>query len=322
MNGVLRAPALHFLLGGAVLLAVSGWWDARRGAGLPGGGGPIVVTADDVAQLRTGWVREHGVPPGPDAERALVEAAVEEETLYREALARGIDRADGAVRERLVRLGGFVGEDGARDAAALEQEARRLGLAQRDVVVRRHLVQMMRLATGRLGPSDLPTEAELDTYLARHAEEFTAPAQVRLTHVYLSADRHGPALARDAATLLAALRREGADPLLAPARGDAFIHGASVGPVSGADLERVFGGAFARALEDAPPGRWVGPVPSGYGLHLVWVHERVPARLPTLATVRSRVLHGWLAERSADRARERLEVMKARYQVRVDAPVR
>ena len=320
MRRLLRSPALHFLAAGGVLLAVTSWWDRHHDGGRPVTDGRIVVTADDLAELRAGWVREHGALPGADAERALIEDAVDEEVLYREAVAHGIDRADGAVRERLVRLGGFLGEDGVRDAAALEEEARRLGLTQQDVVVRRHLVQMMRLATRRVGPVDLPTEAELDAYLARHAAEFAAPAEVRLTHVYLSADRHGPALARDAAVLLAALQRAGGDPGLAPARGDAFIHGASIGPVSGADLERLFGVSFARAVEEAPPGCWVGPVPSGYGLHLVWVHERIPVRLPALAAVRSRVLHAWLEERGAARAHTRLEALRARYDVRVDAP--
>jgi len=45
--------------------------------------------------------------------------------LFREAIALCIDREDGAVRDRLVRLGGFVGED-AGGAEALEEEARRL----------------------------------------------------------------------------------------------------------------------------------------------------------------------------------------------------
>src|SRR5439155_1728964 len=82
---------------------------------------------------------------------------------------------DAAVRERLVRLGGFVGEEAGGSRDVLEREARRLGLERSDLVVRRHLVEMMRLAAGWLGPDDRPSEADLETYLARHAEELAEP---------------------------------------------------------------------------------------------------------------------------------------------------
>ena len=40
---------------------------------------------------------------------------------------------------------------------------------------------------------------------------------------------------------------------------------------------------------EAEMGRWSGPLASVYGLHFVWLHEREPARLPTLDEVRTRV---------------------------------
>src|SRR5206468_1630900 len=111
----------------------------------------------DLARLRETWTAEHGAPPSRVAAEGLVRAAIDEEVLYREAVARGFDRADATVRERLVRLGGFVGEEAGATPGALEREARRLGLERSDLVVRRHLVEMMRLAAAWLGPGDVPT---------------------------------------------------------------------------------------------------------------------------------------------------------------------
>src|SRR5262249_42012563 len=48
-----------------------------------------------------------------------------------------------------------------------------------------------RLAAGRLGPADLPTDAELQAWLAAHPERFLEPARLTLTHVYLGRDRRG-----------------------------------------------------------------------------------------------------------------------------------
>src|SRR2546426_9001950 len=177
MARVLRAPLLHFLVIGAALLALRAWWEPAAEPRPR-----IVIDAADVARLRETWTEEHDAPPSGAAEEALVRDAIDEEVLYREALARGFDRRDAAVRERLVRLGGFVGEEAGGSRDVLEREARRLGLERSDLVVRRHLVEMMQLAAGWLGPDDRPSEADLETDLARHAEELAQPARTRLGH--------------------------------------------------------------------------------------------------------------------------------------------
>ena len=217
MARLLRAPLLHFLLIGGALLGLRTWWRPEGSLAIRP---RIVIGRADLARLREGWAEEHGAPPGRAAELALVRDAVEEEILYREALARGFDRQDETVRERLVRLGGFVGEE-TGDRNSLERAARRLGLERSDLVIRRHLVEMMRLATGWLGRDGQPSEADLATYCAEHAAEFAPPVRIRLTHVYLSEDRRGAGVAADAARLLDDLRRTRTRPEVVGARGDA-----------------------------------------------------------------------------------------------------
>jgi PPIC-type PPIASE domain len=275
LRSLVRAPALHFLLAGALLFALRSVAEQRRPATADG-----ATVSDD-------------------------------ELLYREALALGVDRRDPAVRERLVRLGGFVGEE--RDEReAQEAEARRLGLEHSDLVVHRHLAEVMRLAAGRLDAADYPTEAELAAYLTAHADAFRAPARVRFTQVYLARDRHGTTLEADAARLLAELRREHVPPVDAAALGDASLIGATVGPIAAADLDRQLGPGFSASLDDAPVGSWFGPVRSSYGLHLIWVEERTDASVPSLDSVRAQVLHHMLRERSTARARERIAALRAR----------
>ena len=63
------------------------------------------------------------------------------------------------------------------------------------------------------------------------------------------------------------------------------------------DIERVFGKSFSRDLLQVDPGAWAGPVRSSYGLHLVYVRERVAARDPELSEVRQAVEREWSAKR-------------------------
>jgi len=313
-----RAPLLHFVLLGAVLFLI----DARRAPTRPDASlREIRMSQADVLAVRDEWKRRHGAAPGPAVMARLVADAVDEEVLHREALAAGLDRTDPLVRDRLARLGRFLDTNGSVAGGTFEdearaEEARRLGLAERDVVIRRHLIQAMRLGLARLAPADLPTDAELAGYLAAHPARFERPAHVRLTHVYFARAR---GVTRAAAERLRdRLARDGVPPDAAAADGDAFVHGAEIADAL-PRLDTVFGPGFGAAVAAAPLATWVGPVPSSYGLHLVWVHEREAAAVLPLAAVRSRVVHALLEERRQARLRERMAALRARYDIRIDA---
>jgi len=239
------------------------------------------------------------------------DVASDDEVLYRAALDLGVDREDRAVHERLARLATFVGEDAAGEAALVD-EARRLGIARNDLVVRRHLALVMRLAAGRLDAAELPTEADERAYLTAHEAELATPARIRFTQVYLGRVRHGEALDASADALVARLRRDAVPPERGPAFGDPFPTGSAVGPLSAADVDRRFGPGFAATLDAAAPGTWAGPIRSSYGLHVVWVHERLPAAAPSLDAVHGRVVHRLLRDRQEARARSRIAALRAR----------
>ena len=63
------------------------------------------------------------------------------------------------------------------------------------------------------------------------------------------------------------------------------------------DVERLFGASFVRDLLQVEPGKWTGPVWSSYGLHLVFVRERIEGRDPELSEVREEVEREWTAKR-------------------------
>jgi hypothetical protein len=320
---VVRRPGLHFLVLGALLFAISRV-APRRDIPDVDDRDSIVVTALDIERIRRDWKDEYGQSPDLVEEERLVQQAIEEEILHREALALGLHRGDRVVRRRLVQLAGFLGDPAAQDGGqdpgdvdedALEREARSIGLDRTDIVIRRYLVQMMRLLLARPRPADLPTPQELDAYFAAHEADFARPARMRLTHVYLSRDRRGEALEEDAASLLETLRRTRVDPH-GVEMGEPFARGADIGPASERDLERTLGPAFVPALAGAASGEWVGPVPSTYGLHLVWIHERVAGGAPPLEAVRSQAVHRFLRARQDERLRDRLRELRGRYDIR------
>jgi hypothetical protein len=234
-------------------------------------------------------------------------AGSDDELLWAAAVATGVDRDDAAVRDRLARLATFVGED-AGDAAARAETARRLGLDRGDLVVRRHLAQMMQLAAEQGGPVGPLDDATLEAWMAAHPERVALPPRVRLVQVFVGRERHGAGAEAEAARLLARLR---AGAVSADAAGDPFPGGGRVGPASADALARRFGRAFADVVADAPADAWIGPVASSWGLHLVQVVERVPARMPSLDEVRGQVVHAVLRERGRRQAAAQLAALRA-----------
>jgi len=310
MRRLLRLPLLHFLLGGAALFAVVRATAARRGAETPAS--PVVITAGDVAQLRRDHARDTGREPSPADEAGLVERAVEDELLFREALARGLDQ-DRSVRNWLAEQMRVLEPDTPLDDEALYARARSLRLDRTDLVVRRMLVQKMRLLAARTGEHP-PSDDELRAFYAAHAAEYRTPERMTLWQVFLAGAAPGRA-----EELLAELRRDGVAPAEAVRRGDAFAAPAHLRSQSPADLARRFGPGFAEALAEAPVGAWSGPVATPYGAHLVWIEARTPSDAPSLDVLRGQLRERWLEEERARRLAETLQALRARHPLHVES---
>jgi hypothetical protein len=279
---------------------------------------PVVVTAGDVERLRVGYTRETGLDPTPADEAALVEKVVEEELFFREAVARGLDRYDRSVRNWLVEQMRVLSEDTGDDADHLYARARDLGLDRTDLVVRRILVQKMRLLAARTDERQ-PSETELAAFYAAHRDEYRPPDRVTFWNVFLASSVHGDDTAREADATLARLR-DPERPLEAATRlGDPFSVPPHVVGQSAVQLAKLFGPAFASALEHGTVGGWIGPVPSPYGLHLVWVEAREPGAPPLLGALRQRLLERWQDEDRTRRLGVLVRQLERRYTLRVES---
>ncbi|WP_191057718.1 peptidylprolyl isomerase [Geminicoccus harenae] len=318
-----RAPLLHFLvIGGLLYLADAAW---QRQTTDPAASVPlerIVFSARQVEQLRQDLKVQYGFPPSREELQIAVDAAVDDEVLYRQALAVGLDRDNESVRQRLIQIGGFVAEDPGEDEEVLYQKALALGLQHTDLVVRRQLATTMRLVAENVPLADEvpPDEATLEAYLQQHPDAFTVPPRLSLTHVYLSTDERGAAAEADAVLLLDELRNHRITPDRSNAFGDPFLLGYRLQRQTHDAVRQMFGESFALALADLAPGAWVGPVRSAYGWHLVWVEAVEPAELPPLAEVEGQVREAVLAERREQRMQETMRQMRAEYTIEIEAP--
>src|SRR6185436_6909290 len=115
-----------------------------------------------------------------------------------------------------------------------------LRMHESDPVVRRRLVQRMRLDFEAEAPVGEPEEAELRDYYQRNAATYHSAERVHITQLYFRGEHE-----REARRALARLHADGTPPERALGLGDPFLHASDQPPQSRDDLAGRFGGDFA-----------------------------------------------------------------------------
>jgi peptidyl-prolyl cis-trans isomerase C len=229
----------------------------------------IVVTAGEVDRLAATFSAAWHRPPTEAELAALVEDWTKEELSYREALAMGLDRDD--------------------------------------AIVRRRIRQKLEYLAGDLAGSAEPTEEELATWLASHAEDHRRDTTFDLVQVFVRGG--APTDGVLAALNAGAEPAEVADPLHVPSRWEGATASA---------LAATFGPDFPVALGTAPQDAWTGPILSGYGQHLVRLDRRVPGEVPPLAEIRDEVRRDLIADRRARAEAAFYEALRARTSITIE----
>jgi hypothetical protein len=219
----------------------------------------IVVSPGRIEHLVTGFTRTWQRSPTQQELEGLLEDYIKEEVLYREASS--------------------------------------MGLEQDDTVIRRRLRQKMEFLSEDFVATEEPTEEELQAYLNAHPEQFRIGSKISFTHVYLNADRRGDDVHQDAERLRLQLTE---NPRLIenPAIGDPFPLSQDFELLSESQVANLLGHEFADQVLTLKPNTWSEPVKSGYGLHVVFVRERVEGRLPTLEEGGDAVKREWVSTNS------------------------
>lgn len=242
-------------------------------------GGTIRVSAGDIKMLQGNFSRSWQRPPSPQELDGLIKEKVREEIAYLEATSLGLDKEDPYIKRRLR--------------------------------------MKMELLIDDLAASAPPSEEELQDYLERNREKFREDAGIAFSHVYLDVDRHGDTLEKDAAELITRLQAAGAEAILENF-GDATMLPRTYPLTPAKVIDRQLGSGFSKAIVDMEPGTWLGPVKSGYGLHLVRVDTVVPGYDPPLSEIRAVVEREMMAERRREMLNTAYDRLTQKYTVIVE----
>ena len=240
----------------------------------------VVVDANRINGFVAQWSSRWNRPPTKEELDGLVNSYVREEILYRQAVAMGLD------------------ED--------------------DPVTRRRMAQRLEFLTSDLALVVEPDEAELERYFQDNIDQFRAPDLISFIQVFFDPDARDDNTLDDANEVLAELKTAGVPNPETLQAGDSFMLPGYFESATELEVRKRLGGGFTESLIELEPGVWHGPVLSGFGVHLVYVFEKVQASTPVLADVRPQVLEAWQREQMDTFNKKFYEGLKDRYTVIVE----
>lgn len=244
----------------------------------------IVVTAADIDALAGQWERMWNRPPTEDELAGILRQHVRVKILHREALAMGLDSGD--------------------------------------LVIERRLAQKVEMLASSLATPPEPPEENLRAWYAANPDAFKVPDRYTVSQVYFNPEDHPGTLEDDVLALLERLNGLDGPPPDIGELGDRLMLENHYADVTALDLRKIFGSDFADEVLLLQPGRWQGPILSGYGVHAVMIWRVKRTEAPSFELVRDQISEQLMAKQIDERSERFIENLVSRYEVVIEDPPR
>lgn len=192
----------------------------------------------------------------------------------------------------------------------LAREAKEIGLDENDTIVRRRLAQKMEFLVQDTARLAEPGEDELRRLYDAETARYRTPARISFTQIFFKTEA-------GARTGLAQVALHGPAQL-----GEDTLLDRDYTTLDEQTVSTLFGGQFARQVFTLEPDRWLGPVSSAYGFHLVRVTGRESPLLRPFGEVRTQVLEDWHRAQQTRANEQFFAGLLKKYEVVVDETVR
>lgn len=280
----LNKPWLHFIVLGAVLyLLQSALFPEPK---------PIVGPLSEarIVTLKEQWRSSTGREPTEEQLSGFIAVELDRDMLMQHALDLEFHLHDSIVYERLIRNMKFLQFAQSSSDAELFEQALEMRLHLDDEVVKRRLIQMVGQRLLAKYPPVKPTAKDIEAVFESRKAELQHPSLYSFEHIFFGTDQ-GSRMS----SVIAKISDEKLDIQAARTLGAPFIQGHRFLRQTPEQLKRDFGRHFVEALVEAMEREttklgWLGPMPSAYGLHYIWLEDFEPARDAELPEIKQQLL--------------------------------
>jgi hypothetical protein len=241
-----------------------------------------------IVTLKEQWRSSTGREPTEEQLSGFIAVELDRDMLMQHALGLEFHLHDSIVYERVIRNMKFLQFAQSSSDAELFEQALEMRLHLDDEVVKRRLIQMMEQRLLANYPPSPPTAEDVEAAFESRKSELQHPPLYSFEHIFFGTDQ-----AAKMRSVIAKISDEKLDIQAARTLGAPFLQGHRFLRQTPEQLARNFGRHFVEALaiekEPAKLG-WLGPIPSAYGFHYIWLKDFEPAREAELHEVKQQLL--------------------------------
>lgn len=239
----------------------------------------IIVDNADIEYMTELWRMQWQRAPNLEELKGLINKYINQEVLYREALRMNLDHNDEIVKRRLAQKMEFLSQD----------------------------------LTGLIAPA---SEENLIEYFNKHKEKYATPYRYTMYQIVFTPDNHEIPLEKAKAVLN---NYNSLAPMEMKNHGDNFPLDYALKDVDAFYINREFGEKFSKQLETLETNRWIGPVSSGFGQHLVYIESKTAPRIPEFKNVETVVKRDYEYDMEKEGQEAILRTLKNNYKIRINA---
>ncbi len=265
MKRIIKEPLFQFLLLGAFLFAIYFIVNPKQKEN------EIVVDDYLIKDLATKWEMQRNRQPSINELKGLIELFIEQEVMYKEALAMNLDHNDEIIKRRLAKKMEFISDE--------------------------------------LAESLQPTDNVLREYYNQNKDNYQKPSIYTLRQIFFNRNQ------RDSAEEDAKKALKNEDPVKF---GDRISLPAYYSKTNALKLSIDFGTVFSASLDTLPIGVWAGPVRSGFGVHLVFIEEKIPSGFYTYDDVSEKVNLDYNFYASKNFKKELVSSLRKKYNIKFE----
>ncbi|MBL4679141.1 MAG: hypothetical protein JKY88_00270 [Pseudomonadales bacterium] len=307
----LNKPWLHFIVLGAVLFYLqSVFFPEPKTVIWP-------LSEARVNRLQEQWLTSTGRNPTPTQVGKFIAAELDRDMLFQRALELEFHLYDTIVYQQLIRNMKFLQMAVNKTDTELFDQALEMRLHLDDEVVKRRLIQLVEGQLLADNPTTKPSADKVAAAFTNRKEELRRPPLYTIEHVFFNREREP-----EVAAIIATITEQKLDVRSARQLGSPFLQGYQFTRKTPDQLAQNFGNGFVFSLKQALNAsqvnsqQWLGPLPSVYGLHYVWVAEYQPERDVLLREVEQQLRHDLEYAAKNQALRCAIAVLRKEYDVR------